>query len=90
MTFWSTLTLINILIGEKVLISIIKKKLSFPGDSVVKNPPAKQEPRVQSLGQENTLEKKMATHSRIPPWEIPGIGEPGRLQALGSQESDMT
>ena len=72
------------------MISIIKKKLSFPGDSVVKNPPAKQETRVQSLGQENTLEKKMATHSRIPAWEIPGIEEPGRLQSLGSQESDMT
>ena len=72
------------------MISIIKKKLSFPGDSVVKNPPAKQETRVQSLGQENTLEKKMATHSRIPPWEIPGIEDPGRLQSLGSQESDMT
>ena len=71
------------------MISIIKKKLSFPGDSVVKNPPAKQETRVQSLGQENPLEKKMATPSRIPPWEIPGIGEPGRLQSLGSQESDM-
>ena len=57
---------------------------------MVKNPPAKQETWVQSLGQENTLEKKMATHSRIPPWEIPGIEEPGRLQSLGSQESDMT
>ena len=72
------------------MISIIKKKLSFPDDSVVKNPPAKQETWVQSLGQENTLEKKMATHSRIPAWEIPGIEDPGRLQSLGSQESDMT
>ena len=72
------------------MISIIKKKLSFPGDSVVKNPPAQQETWVQSLGQENTLEKKMATHSRIPAWEIPGIEDPGRLQSLGSQESDMT
>ena len=72
------------------MISIIKKKLSFPGDSVVKNPPAKQETRVQSLGQENPLEKKMATHSRIPAWEIPGIEDPGRLQSLGSQEPDMT
>ena len=59
------------LIGEKVLISIIKKKLSFPDDSVVKIPPAKQETWVQSLGQENPLEKKMATHSSIPAWEIP-------------------
>ena len=72
------------------MISIIEKKLSFPGDSVVKNPPAKQETWVQSVGQENPLEKKMATHSRIPAWEIPWTEEPGRLQSLGSQESDMT
>ena len=72
------------------MISIIKKNLSFPGDSVVKNPPAKQETGVQSLGQENPLEKKMATHSSIPPWEIPWTEEPGRLQSMGSQESDMT
>ena len=73
------------------MISIIKKKTElFPGDSVVKNPPAKQETWVQSLGQENPLEKKMATHSSIPPWEIPWTEEPGRLQSLGLQESDMT
>ena len=64
--------------------------MGFPGDSVVKNPPAKQETWVQSLGQENPLEKKMATHSSIPPWEIPWTEEPGRLQSLGSQESDVT
>ena len=57
---------------------------------MVKNPPAKQETWVQSVGQENPLEKKMATHSRIPAWEIPWTEEPGRLQSLGSQESDMT
>ena len=72
------------------MISIIKIKQSFPDDSVVKNPPAKQETWVQSLGQENPLEKKMATHSRIPAWEIPWTEEPGRLQSLGSQELDMT
>ena len=57
---------------------------------MVKNPPAKQETWVQSLGQENPLEKKMATHSTIPAWEIPWTEEPGRLQSLGLQESDMT
>ena len=57
---------------------------------MVKNPPAKQETWVQSLGQETPLEKKMATHSSIPPWEIPWTEEPGRLQSLGLQESDMT
>ena len=68
MTFWSTQSLINKNFnwGGKVLISIIKKKVSLPGDSVVKNPPAKQETWVQSLGQGDPLEKKMATHSTIP------------------------
>ena len=57
---------------------------------MVMNLPAKQETWVQSLGQENPLEKKMATHSTIPAWEIPWTEEPGRLQSLGLQESDMT
>ena len=39
--------------------------------SVVKNPPAKQDTQVQSLGLENPLEKEMATHSSILAWEIP-------------------
>ena len=44
--------------------------MGFPGGSVVKNPPAKQETWIWSLGQEDPLEKKMATHSSIPAWEI--------------------
>ena len=40
---------------------------------------------VGSLGQENPLEKEMATHSHIPAWETPGKKEPGRLQSLGLQ-----
>ena len=59
--------------------------LGFPGGSGVKNPSAIQETRVQSLGQEDCLEKKMATHSSILAWEIPGIEEPGRLQSMGLQ-----
>ena len=43
----------------------------FPGGPVIKNPPAKQERLVQSLGQEDLLEKETATHSSIPAWEIP-------------------
>ena len=43
----------------------------YGGGSVVKNPPAKQETQVQSLGQEESLEKRMATHSSILAWEIP-------------------
>ena len=43
-----------------------------------------QELWVQSLGQEDPLEKEMATHSSIIPWEIPQTEEPGRLQSMGS------
>ena len=44
-----------------------------------------QEMQVQSVGQENPLEREMATHSNILAWEIPWTEEPGRLQAMGSQ-----
>ena len=59
----------------------------FPGGSVVKNLPAKQETQVQSLGQEDPLEKEMSTHSSILAWEIPWTGEPGGLRSMGSQKS---
>ena len=52
---------------------------------MVKNLPAMQETQVQSLGQEDPLEKEMATHSSILPWEIPWTEEPGRLQSIGLQ-----
>ena len=45
---------------------------------------------VQFLDQEVPLEKEMATHSSIFAWRIPWTEEPGRLQFMGSQESDMT
>ena len=51
---------------------------------MVKNPPATQETRVQSLGQEDPLERGMATHSSILSWEIPWTEEPGWLQSMGS------
>ena len=44
-----------------------------------------QETRVQSLGQEDALEKEMTTHSRTLAWKIPWMEEPGRLQSTGSQ-----
>ena len=56
----------------------------------VKNLPAMQEAQVQSLGQEDPLEKGMATHSSTPAWRIPWTEEPGGLQTMGSQESGMT
>ena len=40
---------------------------------------------IQSLGREDPLEKRMATHSSILPWRIPWTEEPGRLQSTGSQ-----
>ena len=51
----------------------------------VKNPLAMQETMFPSLGQEDALEKGMATHSGILVWRIPWIEEPGRLQSMGSQ-----
>ena len=47
----------------------------------------KQENRVQSMGQEDPLEKGMATHSSIVAWRIPWPEEPGRLQSMGSQKN---
>ena len=45
---------------------------------------------VQSLGQEDHLEKEMATHSSILAWRTPWTEEPGRLQSMGLQELDVT
>ena len=49
-----------------------------------------QETRVQSLSQEEPLEKEIATHSSITVWEIPWTEKPGVLQSMGVTESDMT
>ena len=57
---------------------------------LVKNLPAMQETWVQFLGWEDPLEKEMATHSGMLAWEIPWTEEPGRLQSMRSQQSDMT
>ena len=51
----------------------------------VKNWPAMQETWVLPLGQEDPLEKEMATHSSILAWRIPWTEEPGGLQSMGSQ-----
>ena len=52
--------------------------------------PEVQETLVQSLGQEDPLEKDMGTHSSILAWKILWTVELGRLQSMGSQESDTT
>ena len=52
---------------------------------MVKCLPVTRETWVQSLGQEDPLEKERATHSSILAWKIPRMEEPGRLQSMGSQ-----
>ena len=52
---------------------------------MVKNLPAMRAIQVQSLVQEDPLEKGMATHSGILAWRIPWTEEPGGLQFMGSQ-----
>ena len=52
---------------------------------MVKNPPAMQETRVQSLGREDPLEKEMTTHYSILPREIPWTEGPSGLQFMGLQ-----
>ena len=51
----------------------------------VKNLPVVQKTRVRSLGQEDPLEKGMATHSSILAWKIPWTEEPGRLQRVATK-----
>ena len=50
---------------------------------MVQNLPVNQETWVQSLGQEDVLEKGMATHSSILAWRIPWTEEPGGLPSMG-------
>ena len=57
----------------------------FHGGSAGKNLPVGQEIQVRSLGQEDPLEKEMATHSSTFAWRIPWREELGRLQSMGSQ-----
>ena len=52
---------------------------------MVKNLPAVQETQVQSLSQEDPLEKGMTTHSHLLAWRIPWTGESGGRQSMGSQ-----
>ena len=61
--------------------------MAFLVAHMVKNLPAMQETQVQSLGQEDPLEKKMATHCSILAWRIPQTEEPGELESMGSQRT---
>ena len=59
----------------------------FPVAQTVKNLPVIQESQVQPLGQEDSLENGMATHSRFLAWRIPWTEKPGRLQFMGVTKS---
>ena len=58
---------------------------SFPGGSDGRRLPTARETWVQSLGQEDLLEKAMAPHSSVLAWKIPWTEEPGGLQSVGLQ-----
>ena len=55
-------------------------------DHMVKHLPTMGETQVQSLGQEDPLEKEIATHSSVLAWKIPWTEDPGRLQSRGSRK----
>ena len=63
----------------------IINNLSFSAGSDGKASAAVQEAWVRFVGWEDPLEKEMTTHSSTLAWEIPWMGEPGRLQSMGSQ-----
>ena len=69
-----------------LLVKMVKNHMAKNAKNhMAKNPPAMQETRVPSLGQEDTLEKGIATHSSILAWRIPWTEKPGGLQSVGSQ-----
>ena len=70
--------------GEVFLIKGLLAGASWVAQAV-KNLPAMWETWIQSLGQEDPLEKSMATHSSILAWRIPWTEEPGRLQSMSLQ-----
>ena len=63
----------------------ILEQVEVPVAQAVKNPPAMKEIRVRSLGQEDPLEKGLATHSSILAWRMPWTEKPGGLWYMGSQ-----
>ena len=71
--------------SQRVRHNLTTKPKGFPGDSVGGESACMQEPQVHPLGQEDPLEKGVATHSSILAWRIPHTEEPGGLQSMGSQ-----
>ena len=72
-------------IGMLTDLTLVMREGGFLRGSVVKDPPAVPETRVQSLGSEDPLEKGMEMHSSILAWRIPWTEEPGGLQYIGSR-----
>ena len=76
--------------GQVVPLSGDKKKASTIGETslvaqTVKRLSTMRETQVRSMGQEDSLEKEMATHSSTSAWKIPWTEEPDRLQSVRSQ-----
>ena len=82
---YSLILLCNQEINEVFIKYLLQTQWASLVAQMVKNPPALQETRVQSLGQEDSLEKEMATHSSILAWRIPWTEKPGRLQSMRLQ-----
>ena len=75
----------DILWGDLILVGRVK--IGSQVAQWVKNLPVTQESRVQFLGQEDPLEKEMATLSSVLSWRIPWTEEPGGLQSVGLQRN---
>ena len=73
---------------SNIFVSIVKETFlekGFPGGTDGKESACNAADQVQSLGQEDSMEKETATHSSILAWRIPWTEEPGGLQSMGSQ-----
>ena len=81
---WEVLIIINNLLGTRHFAMHFIASSSLVAQRL-KHLPGMQKTGVQSLGQEDPLEKEMATHSSTLAWRIPWREEPGRLQSMGSQ-----
>ena len=69
----------------QLTIKVLDHHMASPVAQLVKSLPAMQETWVRFLGQEDPLEKGMATHSSILVWRIPWAEETGGLKSMGSQ-----
>ena len=78
---------INTRFGNLFIWQCIFMYMGWPGDSVIKHLPVNAEDLGSIPGQEDPLEKEMATHSRIPAWEIPWTEEPGRLHRVAKSRT---